>query len=111
MPFFFAQRLDERRSQHQSAILNRMMRIHFEVPLTMQFQVHDSVFGEEGEHVIKERNARFHRCLPDAVEVQRQQYSCLTRRPPKGRLTFVHSTIKCPTSAKTKRKLSLTPPA
>jgi hypothetical protein len=105
--FFVAERLPKSRSQDQPAIFDGVMRIDFQVALATQPQVHDRMFGEEHQHVVQERNARFHGCLSDAIQIERQRNPRLTRRASKGRLTIVHSTIKGGIGSKTKRKFRM----
>ena len=49
----FAQRLDERLSQRQAAILDRVMRVHFAIAVATQLQIHNGVLRKQREHMIE----------------------------------------------------------
>jgi hypothetical protein len=69
-PFFVSQGLYERQSERQAAIFHCVMGVHFQITLATQRQVHNRMFGEQGEHVIEKRDTRFDGRFPPPIEVQ-----------------------------------------
>ena len=67
---FVTQRLRKRLSQRNATILDRMMRVHFQIAPASQLQIHHSVFREQHEHVVKKRNAGFEGRFALAIEIQ-----------------------------------------
>src|SRR5262245_38847163 len=46
------------------------MRVHCQVALTTQMQIHTGMFGKDRQHVVEKGDARFDPCLPASVNVQ-----------------------------------------
>ena len=59
--FLVTKRLNERLPKRKPTILNGVMSIYGKVTFTDQLQIHDGMFGEQRQHVIKERNPRANR--------------------------------------------------
>jgi len=47
-----------------------VMSVHFEIALASKSEIHHRVPGEEGEHVVEERDASLDRRLTASVEVE-----------------------------------------
>jgi len=71
---FFTERLRERLTERDAAILHRVMRVYFEIALAGELQVHRRVFGEQCEHMVEERNARADGRFTLAVHVEFDGY-------------------------------------
>src|SRR6266567_1834524 len=56
-PLLIAQRLHKRLAERKPTVFDCMMGVNREVALTAQLQIQNTVFGEQREHVIKERDA------------------------------------------------------
>lgn len=67
---FVAERLSERLTERDTAILDRVMRVNFEIAFALQFQINDRVFGKQRKHVVEKRDAGFDRRFSSAVNVQ-----------------------------------------
>ena len=67
---FVAKRERERLAERDAAILDRMMRVHFQIAAAAQLQIHRRVLREEREHMVEERDAGFDRRFSPAVEVE-----------------------------------------
>ena len=85
-----AQRGRERPPEREAAVLDRVMRVHFEIALAMQFEIHDRMLCEQGEHVVEERHAGFHCGTPLAIEPQLDGHARLFRDAFEGGLTDFH---------------------
>src|SRR5947208_5049190 len=53
------------------------MSVHPKVARATQIQIHDRMFGEERQHVVEKRHARFDQRLPASVNVQLDEYAGL----------------------------------
>ena len=67
---FVAERERERLAERDAAILDRVMRVHFQIAVAAQLQIHRRVLGEQREHVVEERDAGFDGGFALAVEVE-----------------------------------------
>jgi hypothetical protein len=47
-----------------------MMRVHLQIALATQRQVHDGMLREQREHMIEKRNTRFDRPFPGAINIE-----------------------------------------
>ena len=65
-----AQRGGKRLAERDAAIFHRVVRVHLQVAVAAQFQIHRGVFGEQGEHVVEKRNAGLDLGLAFAVEIE-----------------------------------------
>ena len=54
--------------KHNAAVLDGVVRIHFQVAGATEFQIHDRVFGKQREHVVKKGDAGLDRRSAFAVE-------------------------------------------
>ena len=70
MPRLSPSACDKRLAQRDAAILHRVMRVHLQIALALQLQVHDRMLGEQRQHVVEKRDAGFDRGLSRAVNVQ-----------------------------------------
>ena len=88
--FLVTERLTKGLAEREAAIFHRVMRVHFEIAPATKAQVHDRVFGEESQHVIKKRNAGLHRRLALPVDLQLQRDAGLASVPLQLRLPSLH---------------------
>jgi hypothetical protein len=65
-----AQCLAESLPERDAAILNGMMRIHFQVALASEVQIYHSVPRKQAQHVVEEWDSRPHRGLPATIHSQ-----------------------------------------
>ena len=68
--FFVAQRLCKRLAQRNAAIFDGVMRVHFQITDGFESQINDSVFREQCQHVIEERDSSLDGRLARAVNVE-----------------------------------------
>ncbi len=73
MPRLSPIRLRHRLPEGNPAIFHGMMSVYFEVAVAFQDEIHDRVFGEQGQHVIKERNPGLDGRLAGPVNFQFQR--------------------------------------
>ena len=57
-------------AERDATVFDGVVRVHFQVAIAAQIQIHCGVLGEEGEHVIEEREARLDLGFAFAVEVE-----------------------------------------
>src|SRR5213593_289940 len=67
---FVAERQPERLPEHDADVLDRVMLVHFDVPLRLDGEVHQAVLRPRLEHVAEERDWRLHLRGAGAVEVE-----------------------------------------
>lgn len=60
----------KRLAESNATIFHSVVRVYFQVAVTMHIQVHRGVLGEKREHVIKKRDARFDLRFALAVKVE-----------------------------------------
>ena len=53
---FIAKGLREGLSQSNAGIFHGVMKVYFDIAVRFEFKVHQTVAGEEGQHVVKERD-------------------------------------------------------
>ena len=73
------QRLHERLAERDAAILHRVMRVHFQIAVTTQREIHHRVLREKGEHVVEKRNPRLHPGVTLPIQLQLQADARLFR--------------------------------
>lgn len=67
---FVPQRRGKSLAERYSAILNRVMCVHFQVAIAFQLQINDRVFGEQRQHVVEKWNARADLRLAFGVQIE-----------------------------------------
>ena len=67
---FVAEPFCEGLAERDAAVLDRVMRVHFQVALAVELQIEDRVLRKKRQHVIKKRHAGFDRRLAAAINHQ-----------------------------------------
>ena len=88
---FVAESFPDAIAKDDSGILYRMVVIDFYITFHRHLQINERVAGEEGEHVIKERNASVDLPVPLTIEIQREVDVSLGSGPPSLGNSFAHS--------------------
>ena len=70
MPLLSPSAVRERLAEREAAILDGVVRIHFQIAVAFQLQINHGVFGKQREHVVKKRDAGFDGGFALAVEVE-----------------------------------------
>jgi len=75
-----AQRPGKRLPEDDAAILDRVVGVHRQIAPATERQIHDGVFGKQGEHVIEKRDAGLDGRLARSVNVQLDRDASFLRR-------------------------------
>ena len=65
-----AERERKRLAERDAAIFHGVVRVHGQVAVAAQFQIHRRVFGKQREHVVEKRDAGFDFGFSPAVEIE-----------------------------------------
>lgn len=77
-PMFVAQGFAQALAEDDPAILDCVMVIHLDISPDLQFQVNEGMAREQGEHVVKERDARLDRGFTAPIKVEGKLDVCLS---------------------------------
>ena len=67
---FVAQRGGDRLAKRDAAVFHRVMRVHFQIAVAAQIQIHRRVLGKQREHVVEKGNAGFDFGFPLAIQIE-----------------------------------------
>jgi len=67
---FVAERASKCLAEGEAAVFDGVVRVHFQIAGAAEFQIHDGVFGEERQHVVKKRDAGSDSRFAAAIEIE-----------------------------------------
>jgi hypothetical protein len=91
------QRFPECLPQGNPAVLDRVVRVHFQIPLAGQLQITGRMLRHQGQHVVEKRDSRLHLRLARAVDPQIERDRCLLGHALQARPPFTHGRTGYPT--------------
>ena len=105
-PLFIAQSLDEGLSQGDSTVFDCVMSVYLHVAATSQLQIHHTVFREQTQHVIEERDSRFDVIVPFSIDIKGEIDFGFPGMPPDAGPSLLHFPALNTVRSKRKREKS-----